>query len=698
MNSPPVPPRRIPERDKALRAPADVARPQDGQRDLLAKLASPAEEVARDAMARLRRPDYQGTAGVELVTALAVFLAESGLLPKRAQAERLRMMLRGLKIGGSDIQSLAEAAHEFPAHLRVTAAEFVPAHIRPSIYEPPLHQLGETAETQVRADPATSDPTDAQEHPPPTAPVVDLDAIPGDRPRAYSTVLLLSHPDRSEGNTRLLRAADVDFEPIVVESLDVLRQCLTTNTDVCACVVDQSFLQAIDEGDQLSLFEELAGYSTFIRLRIHDVGELRVARDDILQVIKRSRGLGTEVPATAVSFQSDGALRSSELDDFRRTGELLRSHESSIFVLGELSAAEGRLLVAAARARIQADRLDGVAEVRSLTTHFLGGGRSGARLATVRVNGGSRAFVAKITTKRYALEEIQRFRLFIQDWDPQLQPEAYFHGNEAVILFELVQGGDQYAPADMLEDRIIALWNDQWMGAIDPAELRDRAEAMGRGLERAARELANLNSIEPVLSSFTSFVNPEVGRIEALEAQGFDCGLDSISLIARSKAARRYERLEQAAVVHGDVHLRNMLVRGDGDIHLIDFAQSGPGHPALDLVRLELALYLGPVRHFEPEARCVEFQHELSIERTSLGGLRERFPSFFQCHVNAACARGMIASRDRAIDALRAHHGDSSDYLAAKYLLAWQHLGLIGSHTALARAVIMALAPEIASW
>jgi hypothetical protein len=140
-----------------------------------------------------------------------------------------------------------------------------------------------------------------------------------------------------------------------------------------------------------------------------------------------------------------------------------------------------------------------------------------------------------------------------------------------------------------------------------------------------------------------------------------------------------------------------MLVRGDGDIHLIDFAQSGPGHPALDLVRLELALYLGPVRHFEPEARCVEFQRELSIERTSLGGLRDRFPSFFQCHVNAACARGMIASRDRAIDALHAHHGTSGDYLAAKFLLAWQHLGLIGSHTALARAVIVALAPEIAS-
>jgi hypothetical protein len=63
--------------------------------------------------------------------------------------------------------------------------------------------------------------------------------------------------------------------------------------------------------------------------------------------------------------------------------------------------------------------------------------------------------------------------------------------------------------------------------------------------------------------------------------------------------------------------------------------------------------------------------------------------------VNEACARGIVAARDAAISAVQRHGGDANDYLAAKYLVAWQHIGLVGSHTGLARAMIEALAPEI---
>ena len=86
------------------------------------------------------------------------------------------------------------------------------------------------------------------------------------------------------------------------------------------------------------------------------------------------------------------------------------------------------------------------------------------------------------------------------------------------------------------------------------------------------------------------------------------------------------------------------------------------------------------------------------MERVTLIVLEDQFPTFFQCYVNSACVRGMIAARDAAIDAIRTHGGTPNDYLATKYLVAWQHLGLIGSHTGLARAAITALAPEIAAW
>ena len=58
----------------------------------------------------------------------------------------------------------------------------------------------------------------------------------------------------------------------------------------------------------------------------------------------------------------------------------------------------------------------------------------------------------------------------------------------------------------------------------------------------------------------------------------------------------------------------------------------------------------------------------------------------------------MTAARDAAIEVLRSHSGDSRDYLATKFLVAWQNLAIIGSQTGLARAVISATTEEIAAW
>lgn len=673
------------------------------RQELVAKLTSAAEDVAQDAFAGLRWHDFRASAGIELVASLAQELAGTELLPKRAQAARLRMLLAGLKMDGTDVQGLAQIAREFPAHLRVTALEFLPLDMRRAAYEEGLRDAAPAPAT-ITADSAqlvTPDVTPCFEYSLASDAEIDTVHATGTFSHTeiavtYSTVLLLSHPDRQEGNRKLL--ADADMDPIIIESLSALRQNLMVSTEISACVVDRSFLERLSESDQRALFTELAAYSTFIRIRVDD-GSLRLSYEDIRQIIKRSRGLGTAIPDTALSFEADGTVRPSEIDDFRRARDLLRSHEGTEFIVGELSRAEGRLLVAAARARIQAERLDGMIEVRSLTTRFLPGGRSGARLATIRVNDGGRTFVAKITSKVCALDEIRRFRVFVQEWDPQLQPEPYFHGEEAVILTGLVPSDDDRSiPAAMLQDRIAELWNKQWMGEHDATELNRRAEALGRGLERTARDLAGLNALKPQAAGFPCYVNPPMEHIAALETGGFDWGLDADALLARAKAVERYKWLKHAGVVHGDVHLRNMLIRGDSEIHLIDYASSGPGHPALDLVRLELSLYLGPVRQFEPESRCIALQQELSIDRVSLTMLAEHFPTFFQCHVNGACARGMIAARDQVLEVVRTHDGDSRDYLATKYLLAWQHLGLIGSHTGLARVVIAALAPEIGSW
>ena len=67
----------------------------------------------------------------------------------------------------------------------------------------------------------------------------------------------------------------------------------------------------------------------------------------------------------------------------------------------------------------------------------------------------------------------------------------------------------------------------------------------------------------------------------------------------RMWVGRHTAALNRQATVHGDVHLRNILVRDDREPHFIDYAYSGPGHPCFDLVRLACAVLF---RCFRPTA------------------------------------------------------------------------------------------------
>ena len=485
---------------------------------------------------------------------------------------------------------------------------------------------------------------------------------------------------------------------MVVETSGGLERVLATSTGVCGCAIDQSALTVLDTEAQETLFTTLAEYSSFIAVRVHEGAGLRISRDRVTQILKEARQLGTHVPHDAISFRSDGTIQATELSFYQNAAKLLQSHESASFTLGELTPAEVQLLVAAARARVRAGSLGPELDAEELTVRFLTGGRSEAKLATV-VCGNTPTFVAKITPKDRTLEEMLRFRTFVQPLNDELSPECHLHGRTAVILFRLIRGdSDPSTPAESLEERLREVWDKQWLQS-NSEEVEQDGVFLGKALMRVARTLAELNSNTPPPDwNRQAFVNPPATHLDALEREGFVWGLSESAGRARRAAAERVRRMEESAIVHGDLHLRNILIRGESDVHLIDYEASGPGHPALDLVRFELALYLGPVRQFEDEASSVAFQKALSIDRAPLDILRSSFQGFFQCHVNSACAAGMTRARDAAIEVLEKHGGDVRDYLAMKFLVAWQNLALIGSQTGLARAVILATTEEISAW
>jgi uncharacterized protein associated with vWA-MoxR-VMAP ternary system len=659
---------------------------------LVADLASPVNATAQRALAG---QDWDGIAKEDttsIVTTFAALVTSANLLSPRSQAARMRQLLSRVPAHSVDFEALMRVARDFPPHLRTTVAAALPETLRPALYR----GASETSRSGFEVSDGSVEQADK--------PSSRLDTERANAGRgadtegmshAYTTVLALSNPDRQDANIKTLRREGLDIR--LVESMSELELALTRASDVCLCIVDGSVLRTLDAEAQRRLFTILGEYSTFVRIRVHD-SELMLARREVRQIVRNVRALTTEVPPAALCFDSDGTIRPTEVEDLKEGHDQLQSHHNVRFVVGELSVSQAHLLVAASRARMESDQLTGPLEIRSLTTRFMGGGRSGARLAAVRVNDAAASFVARITTTPAAVEEMKRFATFIHSWDPQLQPQLHYHRNDAAILYALVaRDAARLQPADMLEDRLAELWNDQWLGLATDGDLERRAETLASGLEWATARLAVLNGTRCV-GSFESVGNPTVERIAQLEAQGFDMGFGRDVARAREIAVSRFGQLAHVAVMHGDIHLRNMLVGDDSRVHFIDYGSAGPGHPAVDLVRLEVSLYTGQARQVESEPASIELQRALSVHCASLDVLRRQFSPFFQCRVNEVCAHAMVAARDGAVDAVRAHGGNIRDYQAAKYLVAWQHVGMNGVHTGLARSSVAALTDEILSW
>jgi tRNA A-37 threonylcarbamoyl transferase component Bud32 len=242
------------------------------------------------------------------------------------------------------------------------------------------------------------------------------------------------------------------------------------------------------------------------------------------------------------------------------------------------------------------------------------------------------------------------------------------------------------------------LWNEEVFHLLNDQELDLKVYNLRIGLKKIARLLYELNKKTPPTSECPCLSNPDMNYIRGLEQRQITWKFVGQAIKARDLSELQFTQLAKSAVVHGDLQLRNILVRGDQDMHLIDYAGSGPGHPAIDLVRLELALYCGCFKQLEEESRYELFQQRLSLDRADVTALESCFGSSRLPAVNKVCIGGCIAARDQALKAVEEHGGDYKDYLAAKCLVAWQNLLMEGRQTNLTRSIINALAPEIASW
>jgi hypothetical protein len=513
----------------------------------------------------------------------------------------------------------------------------------------------------------------------------------------FSVVLLLSKPEHQESNKHLLQTNG--FAPFVWGTVQQVRAELESHSDVCACCVDRTFLRDLDRAAQRELFEMLGRYSSLIFIRVDEDG-LLLSNADLRETLCWVRCL-PELPATALQQRTDSLIRDRELEEFRRARDLLRSYEGAQLVPDELRSHEVHLIVAAAR--VHAQQLTGreVPLPISVTTRFMTGGYSEGRVVLARLASNHQPVVMKVARKDAILDELRRFQSFVAPHDNELRPQPYFHGQAALLLFGLVPRAEDHGrPADMMDDALESLWKDQLFPppGTTAADLERRAQNLGDALVATAARLQAMNVRTPEDSDLACYANPRPVTADRAERNGVDAGLGESAILARHRADRRMERLAKAGVVHGDLHLGNILVSGDRVPHLIDYAGSGPGHPAIDLVRLEVALVTGPLRQLLSGEDCTAFQQRLSLDLAGEVVLQAQFGGLYTCHVNRACLRGCLAARDAAIAAVHAHGGDVEDYLALKYLVAWQVLHMAKKQSGMARAIIRALAPAVNAW
>ena len=440
--------------------------------------------------------------------------------------------------------------------------------------------------------------------------------------------------------------------------------------------------------DQVALFELVARYSTFTWVRIDETG-LALPTTEARRCFARARCIRGDVPAGLISFRPEGTVRAPELDDLKRAREALLARHGAEFVPGELRKDQAAVLMAAARSHARERRFAGPLEMTSLVTEFLAGGHSVARIALLRVNGDGASIIAKVAEKTHVADEMLRFRTYVQEWDDALRPTLHFHHDAAVILFGLVPDErDRRRPAKVLSEELDDLWTAELFGP--DGEIDERAASLRVAVENAARRLGELNQRRPPASGPEGRGNPYVPPI--IQRETMDWGIVGLAEgIQRAQA--QLQRLSAAATLHGDVHLRNILVRAQRDAYLIDYAASGPGHPAVDLARLEVALFVGSLQQVEGEHRCEEFQRRLTLNQAGEQELRAHFGALHAPKINGVVVAGCIAARDRALEVVGAYGGSTDDYLAAKYLVAVQNLGMPGLNRGLARATVVALTP-----
>jgi hypothetical protein len=494
--------------------------------------------------------------------------------------------------------------------------------------------------------------------------------------------------DEDQASRKLLEGK---FTALRYSTLAELEDALNTNEDICAVIVEDSFLSTLSKDGQKKLLSTLSAYSTFIWLKLSETN-LLLTRDEVSDIISEARCTLREPSLKQVLLTNRTGIQERDLASIATCRDsLARDKSASLFVPGEIGDGELRLLVAALTDFVRRKHFRLKASVTSIRTKFVQSGRpDDAKVAVVRVNELRIPIVIKIASglwREIIKDEARRFHTFIESGDKDLHPEVHLHGKSALMIFGLIESGDDdQEPAPTLDEVLKGFWLSEMYGN----DLAQKHEQIIKAYNRAIKKVTQLNTIRCQEKGFECKANPYLEELKKMESRGFDWGLGQSALQKRQDSENLIQPASQRAVAQGDLHTRNILLRGENGF-LIDYAYSGPGHPCTDLVRLELSLFFNYFTPFVTEQVLIDLQRDLTHHHSSSPQVLSKYPEVFRSHTNRLCIEMCIIAREAVGTVLKSHALGWEHYRAIKLLAAWQALQVSNLQRSLVRVVIAAL-------
>lgn len=473
----------------------------------------------------------------------------------------------------------------------------------------------------------------------------------------FRAVALIGTPEEHVRNESLLKNANLD--PLRLPSLEHLWNVAPTG--LCGFVVGASAWGQVSVADQRRSIRRICEYSTFLFIRVSVDGLAPAVAQTFLQDAVNARCGPLDGQKFCHGLDCDLTL--ADIGILQSTARLLESAGTAdFFPLGLTESDASLLRLIAANRRHTGNPLT----IRRLGTRELAGGRSGARVFLLN-DGSAQPFVAKVGEAEQLTSELRRYQQWIQDWEPSVTtPTFHSHLGGAAISYRLQSAPDGNGiPAPTLEECLERLRSSEWVKSIESStqEARDLFQAVGRAIDR----LVILNSQKHTGAALDEFWLH--WPIRDLASRGIDFSILDRNwqpIMLSDLVARAMSQLQPnhgSGVVHGDIHGRNILLL-DRIPAFIDFAWSGPGHPLVDLVRLDAVVRSMAMRMLLDKRSMHDIIQAIYVNGTGAETILAQNPAIAASPVAALALRTAAKVREAALVVARAHSLGLADFFA----------------------------------